>query len=174
MRTWRSFLVGTVVALLLGALGGVAQAQLGDGVVPVLTSGTMECVNTHEGTETEVDGVGQGRGFGVECTVTQDDPRVSGTLTFERNWDCRGPLRCVGWTSDAVLTGPNGTWVGDSVGTGTWSSWASFGFFEGTGWYEGWTWAAISSGEESPEIHGIIYRGEVPRWWQPSDGSSPG
>ena len=135
---------------------------------PVLVSGTQSCETVDEGTtDYGVGGTETTRGMEAACVFTMSDPRASGSFTFTGAFDCyfnagTQGWSCVGWT-DGVLTGPDGTWEGGSIGVEN----AYVGFFTGTGAYEGLTFAALSSGLDDT-IEGVIYEGPPPPWALPA------
>jgi hypothetical protein len=53
-----------------------------------MVTGTQECPTFVEGTTTVVEGIEQSRGYEFGCTLTMDDPRVSGDLTAHGDSDC--------------------------------------------------------------------------------------
>ena len=146
------------------ALGAPVMAQ-----EHTLVTGTQECPTFVEGTTSVVEGVERSRGYEFGCTFTLDDPRVSGDFSAQGDSDCTfdpatQAYSCLGRSYAGVLMGPEGTWVGGSVGVDN----TYVGFFEGTGAYEGLTFAAHSL--ENGDIQGCHLRGIA----TPSSLGAPG
>jgi hypothetical protein len=133
------------------------------------------------GTDTTVDGVREWRGWTVTCRETMSDPRVSGLNQHRYSRDCRysltpgdtddvSPIGCVTW-SDFVLTGADGTWVGNDRGFVTADGEVdTFRVATGRGAYDGWTY--VSAADES-HISGVLYQGPPPLWTPPASPTIP-
>ena len=167
MRTLRLSLVGTVILVLLGGAGSAVAAQEADGGVYV--TGNAECIEP-PGRTIQDDGAVELHVFRNECTFTSSDPRLGGTGVYDIQQFClkeeTGHV-CMGWGTGEV-TGPDGTWVGTSgwVQDPSRTQIPMWGFAEGTGAYEGWTyWFHVPDvmAPSSPE-YGILYQGPPPPW----------
>jgi hypothetical protein len=167
MRTLRLSLVGTVLLMLLGGLSGAVVAQEADGNTHV--TGRVVCDEAPGRTVQEDDGL-ELHLFHGECTATMSDPRLSGPGVYDSQQLClkedAGQV-CLGWGTFET-TGPDGTWVGtfgwveDPSGT----SQPEWGFSEGTGAYEGWTYWFHNPDLMDPSSveSGILYQGPPPPW----------
>jgi hypothetical protein len=129
-----------------------------------LVKGTQDCKTVDEGTTKVVSDVSQTRDAVLSCTWSMDDPRVSGAFTTHVNTDCyfdnaASEYKCLGWSTQGVLTGPDGTWVGGSIAADN----EFVSFFQGTEAYEGWTFATLTA-FGSDAVTGVVYQGPPPAW----------
>jgi hypothetical protein len=174
MRTLRLSLAGTVVLALLGGLGGVVLAQdEADEVTPVVVTGDESCTHVVEGTESiGPGGVMQTRGVLLDCTNSMSDPRVSGT--FRNTWNADyypAADEVVVWGTH-VLDDPVAGWECSYTGMNHPSEdiWVLLhAVCQGTGEYEGLTYAFYHVEGESDigngtSYHGFIYEGPPPPW----------
>ena len=135
-----------------------------DAVAVVSGTGTCPTVDLGDAT-TDADGVTHYRGGTFACTVSTDDPRVSGTETAPWNidlWgtDINGAL--VQWGTSR-LENDGGAWVG--TGSGVYSSdrgdIIAF-WYTGTGGYAGLSYFELWTGREPWTIEGQIFPGDPP------------
>jgi len=167
MRTLRLSLVGTVSLVLFGGAGSMVAAQ--EAPAGVYVTGTAECREAPGRTVQEDEAV-ELHLFRVECTLTSSDPRLSGPGVYDTQQFClkqdAGHV-CMGWGTTET-TGPDGSWVGTNgwVQDPSRTKIPMWGFAEGTGAYEGWTyWYHVPDllAPSSPE-YGILYQGPPPPW----------
>ena len=165
MRTLRLSLVGTVILALLGGAGGLVAAQ----EAGVYVTCNAVCSEAPGRTLQELDAVELWH-FDGECTWTCSDPRLSGPEIWNTQQFCLkedGGHVCMGWATHES-TGPDGTWVGTSgwVSDPSRTRIPQWGFAEGTGAYEGWTYWFHNPDlmDPSGEEYGILYQGPPPPW----------
>ena len=136
----------------------------GDAVAVIEGTGTCPTVDLGEST-TDAEGVTHYRGGTFRCTVTTDDPRVSGTETAPWNADLWGTAdngALVQWGTSR-LESDGGAWEGQF--TGVYSSdrgdiiaiW-----YEGTGDYAGLSYFELWTGSDPWTIQGQIFPGDPP------------
>jgi hypothetical protein len=167
MRTLRLSLVGTVILMLLGGAGSAVAAQEAHGDVYV--TGSVLCDESGGRTMHEDDTV-ELHLFSGECTATSSDPRLSGPGVYAVQQYClkedAGHV-CMGWGTSEFI-GPDGTWVGTSgyVSDPSRTKLPQWGFAEGTGAYEGWTyWFHLPDLMDPSSVEsGILYQGPPPPW----------
>ncbi len=88
MRTLRLLLSGTLAMALLGGLGGAVVAQDEDAAVGLVhVTGTQVEGDLVPGEWAQVGAVGQMRGASTANRSEMSDPRVSGAVTVEVNFD---------------------------------------------------------------------------------------
>lgn len=83
----------------------------------VATTGSSTCTTPEPGTETIVNGLEQKRDSVVICTVTQSDPRVSGTQTVDFNYDEQADGTWTYWGTIGLVN-DGGSWTGVWTGFG--------------------------------------------------------
>lgn len=120
---------------------------------------------TKQYSSTRVGDVDQLRDGQVTFTTEMNDPRVSGTLTFDFGLDVYENAASQWGTMKLVNDG--GTWEGPCTGGSwdggdglIWSCWLT-----GSGGYDGWTYYRQTSkrlGDTGDQVVGIVYPGEPP------------
>jgi hypothetical protein len=166
----RRLLVGlSVVALLGGCAAAASPTPPTLGPVTVVT-GTSRCPGLDFTFSTDADGTKHVRDdyHADRCTVTTDDPRVSGSRSSTWNIDLWGRLgsnhKLVQWGTQR-LENDGGAWEGRATGVATLPS--SPGdiivhWYRGTGGYAGLSYFELWTGFEPWRIQGQIFPGDPP------------
>lgn len=167
MGTLRLSLVGMITLTLFGGAGNPVGGQEADGATHV--TGRVVCDEAPGRNVLEDDGIELRLSHGG-CMAKMSDPRLSGPGVYDSQEFCLDEdvgRVCMGWGTFET-TGPDGTWVGtfgwveDPSGT----SQPEWGFSEGTGAYEGWTYWFHNPNLMDPSSveWGILYEGPPPPW----------
>ena len=180
MRTLRLSLVGTVALALLGpsSVTGVARdadpASEADVLAPAVVTGTIRAVAPNQSAQTETSPqpmVASTRNYGWTLSLETDDPRLSGELEANSNYDVYGSGATVR-TLIGRLTNDGGSWTmagqGFTPGTGV-SHYVNY--FTGEHGYEGLSAMLIQRPAPGGwEVEGVIIPGawpEPPEWVLP-------
>ena len=166
----RRLVAGVVsVALLAGCGAGASPTPVTFGPVTVVT-GTSRCPGLDFAWTTDADGTKHVRDdyHADRCTLTTDDPRVSGSRSSTWNMDLWGRLginhTIVQWGTQR-LENDGGAWEGRATGVATMPS--SPGdiiahWYRGTGGYAGLSYFELWTGFEPWKIQGQIFPGDPP------------
>jgi hypothetical protein len=130
-------------------------------------AGTATCPTGLVGySSTGSDGLQHFRGGTLTCTVTTDDPRVSGTETgspWNRDtWGKTDSVATVQWGTTR-LENAGGAWEG--TGSGVYSSDRGdivVSWYKGTGGYAGLGYFELRTGKTPMAIRGLIFPGDPP------------
>jgi hypothetical protein len=175
MRGIKSIIISILAVGLLAGSAVVVTAQDEEATTepntPAIVTGTMlgggEVVQ--EGTNTDVDGVNQQRGFITGGRQFEaDDPRLTGTITFASSGDFRtvGDTGAILISNNQRIENDKGTWSGSCdllvVMDGLPDPFACL--FSGDGAYDGLSAYLVFENPEQPPFpfQGLIFEGEVP------------
>ena len=136
----------------------------GDAVAVVTGTGTCPTADLGNATS-DADGVTHYRGGTFRCTVTTDDPRVSGTETAPWNADLWGTLdngALVQWGASR-LENDGGAWQGQFTGVASPDRGDIIAiWYKGTGDYAGLSYFELWTGSDPWDIQGQVFPGDPP------------
>lgn len=120
-------------------------------------------------------GTHRSRGATIDCTMTFDDPRVSGHKTGGFEVDAWGTIEdgvMVQWGGGRRITNDQGAWDGWFIGVYTSTGGDRIqAWYTGSGAYEGLAFQETID-QLSPsgvyDVTGIIYPGTIPAPWEPA------
>ena len=158
------------LVLLAGCAPGASPTPATVGPVTVVT-GTSRCpLGTDFVFTTDPDGTKHVRDdyHADRCTVTTDDPRVSGHRTSTWNIDLWGNVNAGRWKlvqwGTVRLENAGGAWEGRAAGVASYPERGDIfvNWYKGTGGYEGLGYFELWTGFEPWKIQGQIFPGDPP------------
>ncbi len=169
MRSLRRITSGVLTLALATIPSGVAVAQTTD--IEVMSGGSATWVtfidqscSVQEAVSPDDGPIQRMRGTRAVCDVRFDDPRVSGTVTTDVNYDCQAEAGCVTWGQQEIV-GPDGSWSGSFEGLiDPAFTERAVAVLSGTGGYSGMTFVvmAVAPLDEAPSVVGLVYEGDAP------------
>jgi hypothetical protein len=169
MRSLRWITSGALILALTAIPSVVTAAQTTD--IDVMSGGSATWVtfidqscSVQEAVPSDDGTIQRMRGTRAVCDVRFDDPRVSGTVTTDVNYDCQPEAGCVTWGQQGIV-GADGGWSGSFEGLiDPAFTERSVAVLSGTGSYAGMTFVvmAVAPLDGSPNVVGLIYAGGAP------------